>query len=206
MTPDTLIPRPETERLVELALADLPVDSAATIADLGTGTGAIGITIALERPHARVIASDCQAATLAVARSNAVRLNATNITFRLGDWCGVLADGEVDMLVCNPPYIRADDPHLGRGDLPFEPRSALVGGDDGLVALRTLVAQAPRCLHNQGILILEHGFDQGEQLTALLSAQGYTAIRDVNDDAGLSRVTLANISHHQDTLGDEHHG
>ena len=191
VTPDTLIPRPDTECLVESALAELPVGSRATIADLGTGSGAIGITIALERPQVRVIASDCNPVALTVAQTNAKRLGATNMTFRHGDWCAVLADDEIDMLVCNPPYIRADDPHLNSGDLPFEPRQALIGGADGLAALHTLIRQAPRCLRSNGYLILEHGFDQGTILEKLLSEHDYTSIRDIRDHAGHSRVAMA---------------
>ncbi len=187
VTPDTLIPRPETELLVELALAHLPVGRPVLIADLGTGSGAIALALAVERPLARIVATDCSPAALAVARSNASRLGISHIQFREGDWCAPLAGDRFDSIVANPPYVAASDPRWRAGELRFEPPQALVSGEDGLSALRAIVAQAPDHLAPAGWLLLEHGYDQGETVPALLRRRGFVEIADHRDTAGVSR-------------------
>lgn len=189
VTPATLVPRPETELLVELALARVPSGSTATIADLGTGSGAVALALAHERPHARVVATDNSTAALAVARTNAAHLGLANVEFRHGDWAVALSDTMADLIVSNPPYVREADPHLLEGDVRFEPRSALTAGVDGLDAIRVIAAAAPGRLHSGGWLLMEHGFDQGEAVRALLREKGYLDVRSFRDLAGQDRVT-----------------
>ncbi|HEY6893552.1 MAG TPA: peptide chain release factor N(5)-glutamine methyltransferase [Rhodanobacteraceae bacterium] len=190
VTPDVLIPRHETELLVELALARIPRDRAFRIADLGTGSGAIALAIARERPLARVTATDASAAALAVARRNAERLGIGNVVFAAGDWYAAVGDAAFDLIVSNPPYIAADDAHLAQGDLRFEPASALASGADGLDAIRRIVAGAPTHLGDEGALMLEHGFDQSARVRELLDAAGFEGVVSVRDAAGHERVTL----------------
>ena len=189
VTPDTLIPRPETELLVELALERLPTDRACTLADLGTGSGAIALALAVERPQARIIATDRNPATLAVAQRNAQRLQINHVEFRQGDWCVPLAGECFDLIVANPPYVAATDTHWRQGDVRFEPVLALVAGEDGLDALRTIILQAPQYLRVGGWLLLEHGYDQGEAVPALLRERGFVEVDDHRDFAGLSRIS-----------------
>jgi release factor glutamine methyltransferase len=195
VTPAVLIPRPETELLVELALARMPHDVACAVADLGTGSGAIALSLARERPLARVLATDASAAALAVAQANAQRLGISNVVFAQGDWCGALADARFDLIVSNPPYIEIGDPHLREGDLRHEPSSALASGADGLDAIRQIANQAPRHLAARGWLLLEHGWNQAASVRAILVAEGLfgpaTSARDV---AGHERVTYAQIA------------
>ncbi len=193
VTPDTLIPRAETELLVEIALAQLPLTGQASIADLGTGSGAIAIALARERPHARVVATDASEATLMVARTNAVSLGIDTIAFRRGDWCQALGDERFDMLVSNPPYIAANDPHLREGDLRFEPGAALVSGLDGLDAIRSIIEQAPTHLVSGGWLVLEHGSTQAEAVRALLAHAGFDDIDSARDLEHRERVTYARL-------------
>ena len=188
VTPDTLIPRPEPERLVELALLHIPADRPATVADLGTGSGAIALAIASERPAARVLAMDRSPAALAVARDNAGALALGNVEFREGDWCAGLPAGHFNLILSNPPYIAAQDPHLTRGDARFDPRNALVSGPDGLDDLREIIPAALPCLKPGGWLLVEHGHDQGPAVEALFAAAGYRDIRDHADLAGKPRV------------------
>lgn len=195
VTPDTLIPRPETERLVEEVLARLPVDRPpgdrpVRIADLGTGSGAIALALAKERPRAQVVATDASAGALEVARDNAARLGLRNVVFRLGDWCAPLAGERFDAIVSNPPYIAEGDPHLAQGDLRFEPASALSSGRDGFDDLRILVETTPAHLQPGGWLLFEHGYDQGPGARALLSARGFVRVETVCDLEGRDRVTL----------------
>lgn len=189
VTPDTLIPRPETELLVELALARLPKDQPVTVADLGTGSGAIALALAVERPLARIVATDQSPAALMVAQRNTRRLEIHNVEFREGDWCAPLGDERFDLIAANPPYVAAIDPHWRQGELRFEPPAALVAGDDGLSALRAIVAQAPDYLKPGGWLLLEHGYDQGEAVPALLRERGFDAVSDHRDMAGISRTS-----------------
>jgi release factor glutamine methyltransferase len=190
VSPATLIPRPETELLVELALARIPIDAVSRIADLGTGSGAIALAIAKERPRASVIATDSSVAALDVARANARRNAIGNVEFRHGDWLAPLAGETFDLLASNPPYIAEGDPHLGEGDLRFEPASALSSGSDGFDALRTIANAAPMHLHNGGWLLLEHGWEQGEAVRALLRDAGFVAAETARDLAGRDRTTF----------------
>ena len=188
VTPDTLIPRPETELLVELALERLPANRPVKVADLGTGSGAIALALALERPLACIVATDQSPAALAVARRNAQRLNLiTQVAFRQGDWCGPLAGERFELIVTNPPYVAATDCRWQAGELRFEPPAALISGADGLDALRRIIAAAPDSLQPGGWLLLEHGYDQGEAVPALLRKRGFVEINDDQDAAGLSR-------------------
>lgn len=189
VTPDTLIPRPDTELLVAQALCLLPEETALRVADLGTGSGAVALAIARERPRCSVVATDSSPAALAVARENAVRNQIANVTFRQGDWCAALGDERFDLIVSNPPYIAADDPHLSQGDVRFEPRTALVAGRDGLDDIRQIASAAREHLHSNGWLLLEHGFGQGEGVRGILQENGYEKVTTWRDLAGLERVT-----------------
>ena len=191
VTPHTLIPRPETERLVELALERLAPGMRGTAADLGTGSGAIALALASERPALQVLATDRDVATLAVARRNAARHALGNVAFAVSDWCDALPDGRFAALLGNPPYVAPGDPHLGQGDLRFEPRAALVADDAGLADLRRIADGARRCLAPGGQLLLEHGYDQAAAVVALLTGLGYVDVVDHTDHAGQPRVVSA---------------
>ena len=188
--PDTLIPRPETELLVELALARLDPQEPARVADLGTGSGAIALAIASERPLAAVVATDVAKATLAVAVANAQAAGLDNVWFRRGDWCQALGGDRFDLIASNPPYIAEGDPHLAQGDLRHEPARALASGPDGLDAIRAIVAAAPAHLVPGGWLLLEHGLDQGAAVRALLQGAGFAEVGTVPDLERRDRVTL----------------
>ncbi|HET6632924.1 MAG TPA: peptide chain release factor N(5)-glutamine methyltransferase [Rhodanobacteraceae bacterium] len=189
VTPATLIPRPETELLVTEALQRLANDRGVGVADLGTGSGAVALAIARERPGARVVATDASSEALAVARRNAARLALYNVEFALGDWCAALGAARFELIVSNPPYIEAEDPHLGRGDLRHEPRDALVSGRDGLDAIRRIIAGAGDHLAADGWLLLEHGWRQGAVVRDLLHSQGYREIRTACDLERRERVS-----------------
>lgn len=194
VTPDVLIPRPDTELLVELALALIPDNTPCEVLDLGTGSGAVAIAIAKHRPVAHVTAIDQSAAALAVARTNARRLNAANIRFLQGDWFTPLdARARFDLIVGNPPYIAEDDPHLNQGDLRFEPRTALASGRDGLDAVRGIIAMAPRYLKPEGRLLLEHGFEQGAACRQIFESHGFREVSSHRDLAGLERITEGHL-------------
>jgi release factor glutamine methyltransferase len=183
----TLIPRPETELLVETALARMPRQ--ALVADLGTGSGAIALAIAGERPLCRVIATDIDPEALKVASANAERLNIRNVEFREGAWFAPFGDERFDMIVSNPPYIAEHDPHLEEGDLPAEPRRALVAGPTGLEMIAAIAGEAPRFLLDQGWLLLEHGYQQGAAVAAMLRDAGYRGVQTWRDAAGRERVS-----------------
>lgn len=189
VTPDTLIPRPETETLVSLALENMPANGRLRVADLGTGCGAIALAIARERPLSEVIATDVSSAALAVAKTNAAQLGLTNVRFVAGSWCQALSTSAFDHILSNPPYVAETDCHLREGDARFEPRTALAAGPEGMDELRRLIACARDCLRRDGWLTLEHGHDQGERVVRLMKAQGYREVRDHADSSGLSRVT-----------------
>lgn len=186
---DVLIPRPETELLVERTLALVPADAALTLADLGTGSGAIALALAHERPRCRIIATDASAAALAVARANAAHLNLANVEFRQGEWLASLDHELFDLIVSNPPYVALSDPHLLEGDVRFEPRTALVSGPDGLDAIRHIAREAPTHLKPGGSLLLEHGFDQPNAVRSILTEHGFQDITLYRDLAGQARVT-----------------
>ena len=186
----TLIPRPETELLVEQALVRLPANDLRRVADMGTGSGAIALSIASERPLATVIATDLHAATLAVAVTNAQAHGLENVWFRRGHWHDALGNDRFDMIVSNPPYIAAGDPHLQQGDLRFEPPPALASGVDGLEAIREIITGAPAHLVRGGWLLLEHGWNQGKAIRALLEQAGFGEVETVQDLEQRDRVTL----------------
>ena len=188
--PDTLIPRPETELLVELALTRIATQRPVRVADLGTGSGAVALAIASERPHAMLVATDASAGALEVAARNARALSVGNVEFRHGDWFAPLAGERFDLIASNPPYIAEDDAHLAQGDLRFEPRGALASGVDGLDAIRAIVAAAPAHLGERGWLLVEHGWDQGEAVRALFEAAGFTDVATERDLEQRDRVTL----------------
>ena len=190
VTPATLVPRPETELLVELALERIPADAEARVADLGTGSGAIALAIAKERPRARVLATDAREAALEVARGNARRNRIGNVEFRHGDWLAPLHGERFDLIASNPPYIALGDPHLDEGDLRFEPPSALSSGSDGLDAIRAIARAAPAHLRAGGWLLLEHGREQGGAVRALLHEAGFAEVATERDLEGRDRVTL----------------
>ena len=189
VTPEVLIPRPETELLVELALERLSPGAPAHVLELGTGSGAIAIALASERPGLAIVASDVSDAALALARRNA-RDHGAEIDFVLSDWFDALRPGQFDLIVSNPPYVPAKDAHLKRGDLRFEPRLALVGGDDGLACIREIAMRAQNRLRRDGSLLLEHGYDQGDRCVALLRELRYADVADFRDLAGLSRACV----------------
>jgi len=189
VAPAVLVPRPETELLVQLALQCLRARPAPRVLDLGTGSGCIAVTLALECPAAAVVAVDCSADALAVAGSNAQRLGAA-IEFVLGDWYGNVR-GRFDLIVANPPYVAAADPHLR--ELRHEPRHALVAGDDGLADLRRIVAGAPAHLNCGGSLAVEHGHDQGAGVRRLFAQAGLVGVETHRDLAGIERVCTGKL-------------
>ncbi len=191
VTPATLIPRPETELLVDLALAELPAEGPVRCADLGTGSGAIAIALASERPAWTLIATDRSAPALAVAAANAKRLGLGNVYPLQANWLAPFAAACLDAILANPPYVRAHDPHLGRGDLRFEPHAALAAGPDGLDAIRRISENACRCLRPGGWIAIEHGLDQGSGVRALMAAAGLREPRTARDLAGHERITMA---------------
>jgi release factor glutamine methyltransferase len=192
VTPDVLIPRPETELLVETALEVIASIDTPRVLDLGTGSGAIAVAIAHERPQAHIWAVDKSPEALAVAAQNALNLLGVDrpLTLLESDWTEALDPSlRFDLIVSNPPYIALGDPHLSEGDLRFEPRAALTDEADGLAAIRTIIQRAPFLLRPGGSLWLEHGFDQAEQVRALLTARGMSEVRSVRDLAGIERIS-----------------
>ena len=184
-----LIPRPETETLVECVLRRLPLGRPVRMLDLGTGSGAIALAVARERPQAIVVAVDRSENALAVARNNAERLGIANVEWVLADWFGTAAaNGPFDAIVSNPPYVAAGDPHMREGDVRFEPAAALVSGTEGLDALRAIVAGAGDRLVAGGWLALEHGYDQREAVKTLLQDSGFVDIELLRDLSGVPRV------------------
>jgi release factor glutamine methyltransferase len=188
VNPAVLIPRPETELLVERALARMP----SSVLDLGTGSGAIALAIKRHLPAARVVAVERSAAALAVAARNALKLG-LEIVFHHGLWFEPVADARFDLIVSNPPYVARGDPHLAQGDLRFEPQSALVAGADGLDALREIARGAPAHLNRGGWLLVEHGLGQDEAVRALLREAGLEDVRTWPDLSGIARVSGAGL-------------
>ena len=193
VTPAVLIPRPDTELLVELALAHISQDQPFQVLDLGTGSGAVAITIAKHRPFASVTAIDQSQEALSVARDNAARLGTENITFLQSDWYQSISAQKFDIIVSNPPYIAENDIHLQQGDLRFEPLTALASGDDGLSSIRTIVSGAKKHLISGGWLLFEHGYDQAEACRALLNKYGFLQTASVCDLSKIQRVTLGRL-------------
>jgi release factor glutamine methyltransferase len=189
VTPAVLIPRPETELLVELALQRLPVDAPCRVLDLGAGSGCIGITIAAERPQVQVTLVDASQAALEIGRTNAAQWAPANTTLLHSDWYSAVANERFDLIVANPPYVADGDAHLQQGDLRFEPRSALASGVDGLNDLQRIIAQAPQHLRAGGWLLLEHGFDQTVACAWLLEAAGFQEVFNTHDLADIPRVS-----------------
>jgi release factor glutamine methyltransferase len=187
--PATLVPRPETELLVELALAHLAPEADARVLDLGTGSGAIALAIASERPRARVTAVDASAPALQVAQRNAVRLGLERVRLLRSDWFSAVRDERFDLVLSNPPYLASDDPHLREGSLPFEPSLALASGRDGLDALRAICTGAPARLQDGGWLLFEHGLSQGEPARGLLRQNGFAQVQTWRDLEGRERVS-----------------
>lgn len=192
--PATLVPRPETETLVALALARLPADAPGRVLDLGTGSGAIALAVAVERPRARVVATDASAQALEVARRNAAAHGVDNVEFRQGHWYAPLAGERFELVVSNPPYIAEGDPHLASAELRHEPAEALGSGLDGLDAIREIVAGARAHLRAGGALLIEHGWEQGPAVRALLRGAGFDGVATHRDLENRERVTAGRIA------------
>ncbi len=193
ITSDTLIPRPDTERLVERALVRIPAGVRQRIADLGTGSGAIALALATERPLGVMVATDISAAALRVAQRNAARLGIGNVEFARGDWLAALTTGDFDVVVANPPYVADGDSHLRHGDVRFEPPLALRGGRSGLDAIEAIIERSRAHLRCGGWLILEHGFDQAMPVRAAMRRARYRAVQSYRDLAGHERVTEGRV-------------
>jgi len=189
VSPATLVPRPETETLVQEALALIPLAGQADVLDLGTGCGAVALAIASERPEARVVATELSESALGIARENARQLEIINVSFELGDWIEPVRGRSFDVVVANPPYVRVGDAALE--SLAYEPLSALASGEDGLAAIRILAAECGAILKPRGTLLLEHGADQQGEVARILATAGWHGIRCVRDMAGRPRVTVA---------------
>lgn len=194
VSPAVLVPRPETELLVELALATLPAGQPASVLDLGTGSGAIALALAHERPRDRIVAVDVSPAALEVAQGNAERLGLSGIEWRLGSWLEAVPSERFDLIVSNPPYVAAADPALA--SLAAEPRVALSPGPSGLEALAAIVDAAPRHLAGAAWLLLEHGERQGADVRGLLERRGFASIRTQDDLSAKPRVTLGRLNSH----------
>ncbi|OZB86188.1 MAG: protein-(glutamine-N5) methyltransferase, release factor-specific [Thiotrichales bacterium 12-47-6] len=194
VTSDTLIPRQDTELLVDAALELIPERAPWTVLDMGTGSGAIAIAIAHHRPIAQVTALDASKAALAVAQDNACALRLPSIRFIHSDWFSALGQQRFDVIISNPPYIAQNDPHLQATSLPYEPISALTSGVDGLDDIRLLVQQAPKHLNSDGWLLLEHGYDQGAAVRHLMQSAGFSAIATHRDYGNNDRITLGQLN------------
>lgn len=193
VNPAVLIPRPDTELLIELALPLIPNDTPCHILDLGTGSGIIGITLAAERPNAQVLATDFSLSALAVAQQNAKHHQLANIRFYHSDWFTNLAPQRFQIIVSNPPYIAANDAHLQQGDVRFEPESALIAAENGLQDIQTIAGTAKNWLAEHGCLLIEHGYDQESAVQALFIAYGYQNVQTHKDLSGQPRVTSGTI-------------
>ena len=191
VSPATLVPRPETELLVQLALNQIPREGACSVVDLGTGSGAIALSLATERPDCKVTATDASGDALRVAMENARQHDLVNVEFLEGSWFEPLGDRVFDIVVSNPPYVRDDDPALA--ELRHEPITALASGNDGLDAVRVLAEQAPKHTAPGGYLMLEHGAEQQQDVADILAASGWQDVECHKDLAGLPRVTTARL-------------
>jgi release factor glutamine methyltransferase len=193
ITQDVLIPRPETELLVDLALERIDERDTSHVLDLGTGSGAIALAIAHLRPRARVLGIDVSPQAIALAGRNAARLQVANVEFTQSNWFDEVPREAFAQIVSNPPYVSDLDPHLREGDLRFEPSTALKGGVDGLAAIRAIVARASAYLASRGSLLIEHGYDQAERVQGLLREAGFGEIESRRDLAGILRVTIGRV-------------
>ncbi|MEY4767993.1 MAG: hypothetical protein RL637_632 [Pseudomonadota bacterium] len=191
VNPDVLIPRPDTELLIELALALIPKEQNLKIIDLGTGSGAIAVTLAAERPQSQVLASDISTAALKIAKQNADRYYCRNLRFIQSNWFENITEIGFDLIISNPPYIAENDPHLQQGDLRFEPVLALVAEENGLQAITQIVESANKYLNQGGYLFIEHGFKQQAAVQSIFESFGYATIQSHHDLAGHPRVTSA---------------
>jgi release factor glutamine methyltransferase len=194
VTSDVLIPRPETETLVEFVLEKFSARSRMKIADLGTGSGAIACALAVEHPQWTILATDVSAAALDVARLNASSHDLENICFSQGEWFQAVTDHDFDLIISNPPYIAMNDIHLAEGDVRFEPQAALTSGEDGMDAITVLTQQASNFLVNDGWLVVEHGYDQQQLVHQRFSQAGFSAITQLSDLAGQPRMTAGKYS------------
>lgn len=192
VTPATLIPRPDTELLVTLALNKLKPKM--LVADLGTGTGAVALSLAIETPGARIVAMDFSKDALDIAQQNAHSNNINNISFWQGSWLDAIMESSLDMIVSNPPYIEQNDPHLSQGDVRFEPISALASGVDGLDDIRIIIRQAQCCLKKGGWLLIEHGYHQAEKIQQLFQHSGFMNVSSHQDYGDNDRVVMGQIS------------
>ena len=186
---NVLIPRPETESLVATALELIPTTRASVIADLGTGSGAVAIVLALERPQAAVIATDLSRQALTIARRNREVHKVPHVLLLRANWMAALVDSKFDLIASNPPYVCCDDPLLLNSDIRFEPHEALAAGADGLDHVRTIVDEAPRRLKRGGYLLIEHGYNQAHEVRQLFAGRGFQGITTNRDLAGIERVT-----------------
>jgi release factor glutamine methyltransferase len=193
VSPAVLIPRADTEILVETTLSLLPEHQTLSVADLGTGSGAIAMALASERPHWQIIAVDKSIEALAVAKANAKRLGLNNIRFVLSDWLEAMGSEKFAAIISNPPYIAAEDPHLDQGDLRYEPKSALVADENGYADLQKIISTAPKHLLPEGYLLLEHGYQQAPTVRQLMQMAGYQAIMHGYDLANIARITYGQL-------------
>jgi release factor glutamine methyltransferase len=189
VSPDVLIPRPDTELLIELSLPLIPKDKSCKVIDLGTGSGVIAVTLATERPYAQLIATDLSSAALKIAKQNAEHYHCRNIRFLQSNWFSEVSENSFDVVISNPPYIAADDPHLHEGDLRFEPQSALIADDHGLKDISLIAESACKHLKEGGYLLIEHGYNQQPQVQAIFESFDYANIATHTDLAGNPRVT-----------------
>ncbi len=192
VTADTLIPRPDTELLVSLALEKMQPDM--IVADLGTGSGAVALAIAAERPMNNVFAMDCCLQAINVAQYNAEYNHIANVIFWQGNWLSAVRDNGIDMVVSNPPYIKEGDWHLSQGDVRFEPLGALASGTDGLMDIRRIIKQARRCLKPSGWLLIEHGYQQADAVQAAFVESGFIAVKSYQDFGGNDRVVAGQLT------------
>lgn len=194
VSPEVLIPRPDTEVLIELCLALIPPNKPCKLLELGTGSGIIAITLAAERPLTRIIATDYSMTALAIAQENAAMQANSTIMFYHSDWFSALPAQHFDMIVSNPPYIAEDDPHLTQGDVRFEPSCALIAAEQGLRDIKIIINKARDYLNHNGVLLIEHGYNQQEAVQAIFAEQGYKDIKTQHDLAAQPRVTLGHYS------------
>lgn len=189
VSPDVLIPRPDTEVLIELCLEQIPLNSLFTVLDLGTGSGIIAVTLATERPNANIIAVDASSAALEIAQKNANFHHCQNVEFILSDWFSAVPQIEFDLIVSNPPYISSDDKHLSEGDVRFEPQSALIAAENGLCDIRLIATQAKNYLKKNSQLLFEHGYNQAQDVRSIFRMLGYANTQTHRDLGGQPRVT-----------------